>query len=47
MMLLIIGTGHVFKIEEPISFIIKNSWPDAVLVELDEKRYQVMDRTYE
>ncbi|HKM14186.1 MAG TPA: TraB/GumN family protein [Candidatus Methanomethylophilaceae archaeon] len=47
MMLLIIGTGHVFKIEEPISFIVKNYWPDAVLVELDEKRYQVMDGTYE
>lgn len=47
MMLLIIGTGHVFKIEEPISFIVKNFWPDAVLVELDEKRYQVMDGTYE
>ena len=44
---MIIGTGHVFKIEEPIRFIIKNSWPDAVLVELDEKRYQVMDGTYE
>lgn len=46
-MLLIIGTGHVFKIEEPIRFIIKNFWPDAVLVELDEKRYQAMDGTYE
>lgn len=46
-MLLIIGTGHVFRIEEPIRFIIKHFWPDAVLVELDEKRYQVMDGTYE
>jgi len=46
-MLLIIGTGHVFRIEDPIRFIIKHSWPDAVLVELDEKRYQVMDGTYE
>lgn len=34
-----IGTGHVFRIAEPVTFIVKNSWPDAVLVELDEKRY--------
>lgn len=46
-MLLIIGTGHVFRIEEPIRFIIKHLWPDAVLVELDEKRYRAMDGTYE
>ncbi|HKM09653.1 MAG TPA: TraB/GumN family protein [Candidatus Methanomethylophilaceae archaeon] len=47
MMLLIIGTGHVFRIEDQIRFIIRHSWPDAVLVELDVKRYQVMDGTYE
>ena len=46
-MLLIIGTGHVFKIDEQVRFIIKNTWPDAVLVELDEKRFRVMDGTYE
>lgn len=46
-MLLIIGTGHVFKMEEQVRFIIKNTWPDAVLVELDEKRFRVMDGTYE
>ncbi len=46
-MLLIVGTGHVFKLEDSVRFIIKNSWPDAVLVELDEKRYRVLDGTYE
>lgn len=38
-MITIIGTGHVFRIAEPVSFIIKNLWPQAVLVELDPKRY--------
>ena len=38
-MMIMIGTGHVFNIAEPISFIIKNYWPDAVLVEIDELRY--------
>jgi len=38
-MITIIGTGHIFRIAEPVSFIIKNSWPEAVLVELDERRY--------
>lgn len=38
-MITLIGTGHVFRIAEPVSFIVKNIWPDAVLVELDEKRY--------
>jgi pheromone shutdown protein TraB len=37
-----IGTGHVFKIAEQVSFIIKHTWPDAVLVELDEKRYTAL-----
>ncbi len=46
-MLLIVGTGHVFKLEDSVRFIIKNSWPDAVLVELDEKRYRVLDGTYD
>jgi pheromone shutdown protein TraB len=34
-----IGTGHVFKITEQVAFIVKHTWPDAVLVELDERRY--------
>lgn len=38
-MIMMIGTGHIFDIAEQVSFIIKNVWPDAVLVELDEKRY--------
>ncbi|MCL2712939.1 MAG: TraB/GumN family protein [Methanomassiliicoccaceae archaeon] len=41
-MITLLGTGHVFKIAEPVSFIIKNIWPDAVLVELDEKRYNAL-----
>ncbi len=41
-MLTIIGTGHVFRIAEPVSFIIKHIWPDAVLVELDAKRFDRM-----
>ena len=38
-MITIIGTGHVFKLAEPVSFIVKNTWPDAVLIELDVSRY--------
>lgn len=38
-MITIIGTGHVFNLAEPVSFIVKNTWPDAVLVELDVSRY--------
>lgn len=38
-MITIIGTGHVFNLAEPVSFIVKNTWPDAVLVELDMGRY--------
>ena len=34
-MITIIGTGHVFNLAEPVSFIVKNTWPDAVLIELD------------
>lgn len=30
------------RIAEQISFIVKHTWPDAVLVELDEKRYAAM-----
>lgn len=41
-MITMIGTGHVFRITEQVSFIIKNIWPDAVLVELDETRYKAL-----
>lgn len=37
-MITIIGTGHVFRVEEQTSFIIRSIWPDAVLVELDAAR---------
>jgi pheromone shutdown protein TraB len=37
-----IGTGHVFRISEQVSFIVKYTWPDAVLVELDERRYTAL-----
>jgi len=38
-MITLVGTGHVFKIAEQVRFIVKNIWPDAVLVELDASRY--------
>ena len=41
-MITIIGTGHVFNLAEPVSFIVKNTWPDAVLVELDMGRYNTL-----
>ncbi|MDR2866107.1 MAG: TraB domain-containing protein [Methanomassiliicoccaceae archaeon] len=41
-MITLLGTGHVFKIAEPVSFIVKNMWPDAVLVELDPRRYNAI-----
>jgi len=41
-MITIIGTGHVFKIADQVSFIVKYTWPDAVLVELDERRYTAL-----
>lgn len=41
-MLTIIGTGHVFKISDPISFIVRQCWPQAVCVELDEMRYHAL-----
>ena len=37
-MITMVGTGHVFRISEQVSFIVKYTWPDAVLVELDERR---------
>jgi len=41
-MITMIGTGHVFDIAEPVSFIIKHTWPEAVLVELDENRFNAL-----
>ena len=41
-MITIIGTGHVFNLAEPVSFIVKNTWPDAVLIELDVARYEYL-----
>lgn len=42
-MITIIGTGHVFNISEPIMFLIKQIWPQAVLVELDASRLNAME----
>ncbi|MCQ2086119.1 MAG: TraB/GumN family protein [archaeon] len=42
-MITIVGTNHTFDISEPIEFIIKCNWPDAVLVELDDKRYSFIN----
>jgi len=41
-MITLIGTGHIFNINEQVSFIIKHLWPDAVLVELYLPRYLAM-----
>lgn len=41
-MLTIIGTGHVFNIGDPILFITKQCWPQAVCVELDDMRYHAL-----
>ena len=41
-MLTIIGTGHVFKIGEAVSFLTRQCWPDAVCVELDDLRYHAI-----
>ena len=41
-MITIVGTGHVFNLAEPVAFIVKNTWPDAVLLELDGGRMNAM-----
>lgn len=41
-MLTIIGTGHVFRISEAVSFLTRQSWPDAVCVELDVIRFHAL-----
>lgn len=46
-MITIIGTGHVFNLAEPVSFIVKNTWPDAVLIELDVSRCNTLMRMQE
>ena len=46
-MITIIGTGHVFNISETIMFLIKQIWPQAVLVELDPRRLQAMETSKE
>ena len=46
-MITIIGTGHVFNISEQIMFLIKQIWPQAVLVELDASRLKAMESTGE
>lgn len=38
-MLTIIGTGHVFRIAETVSFLVRQSYPDAVCIEYDDIRY--------
>lgn len=45
-MITVIGTGHVMNIAEPVSFIVKNTWPDAVLIELDQGRYNAIMNDY-
>ena len=42
-MITIIGTGHVFNISEQIMFLIKQIWPQAVLVELDGSRLSALE----
>ena len=41
-MITIVGTGHAFNLAEPVAFIVKNTWPDAVLLELDVGRMNAM-----
>lgn len=41
-MITIVGTGHVFRLQEQMLFLVKHIWPDCVLVELDYTRYQMM-----
>lgn len=46
-MITIVGTGHVFNLAEPVAFIVKNTWPEAVLLELDVGRLNAMMRDSE
>ena len=42
-MITIIGTGHIYDLGRAMMFLIKNIWPQAVLVELDVSRYKMME----
>ena len=43
-MITVIGTGHVFgNLSEQIMFLVKQIWPQAVLVELDMARYRALE----
>ena len=41
-MITVVGTGHVFRLQEQILFLTKHIWPDCVLVELDYTRYKML-----
>ena len=41
-MLTLIGTGHVFRIGETVSFLVRQAWPDAVCIELDDFRFHIL-----
>ena len=41
--ILMIGTGHVYRIADSVSFLIRKFWPSAVLVELDQTRLDLMN----
>ncbi len=41
-MITVVGTGHVFRLQEQVLFLVKNIWPDCVLVELDYTRYKML-----
>ena len=41
-MILLIGTGHVFKISQPRVNIFEKSQPEIVCVELDQQRYKAL-----
>ena len=43
-MITIVGTAHVLDLSEQVAFIVRHTWPDAVLVELDEKRLASLAR---
>lgn len=42
MSLLIVGAGHVFKLEDPIRALIHRERPDVVALELDAARYRAL-----
>lgn len=42
MSLLLVGAGHVFRLEAPITDLIQRERPDVVALELDPGRYQAL-----